>query len=56
MGSLDLVEDGEHIALDEGCHAGIDIHVAAYTGELGYLANPVSTHIQSAEMHNQAVK
>ncbi|GBE81048.1 Phenylalanine ammonia-lyase [Sparassis crispa] len=34
---------------------GIDIHLAAYVGELGYLANPVSTHIQSAEMHNQAV-
>lgn len=35
---------------------GIDIGIAAYVGELGYLANPVSTHIQSAEMHNQAVK
>ncbi|KZP27585.1 phenylalanine ammonia-lyase [Athelia psychrophila] len=34
---------------------GIDIGIAAYVGELGYLANPVSTHIQSAEMHNQAV-
>ncbi|KIM40304.1 hypothetical protein M413DRAFT_446481 [Hebeloma cylindrosporum] len=34
---------------------GIDIGSAAYVAELGYLANPVSTHIQSAEMHNQAV-
>lgn len=35
---------------------GVDIATAAYVAELGYLASPVSTHIQSAEMHNQAVK
>ena len=35
---------------------GVDITTAAFVAELGYLASPVSTHIQSAEMHNQAVK
>ncbi|KAJ7125080.1 L-Aspartase-like protein [Mycena epipterygia] len=34
---------------------GIDIVTASYVSELGYRAAPVSTHIQSAEMHNQAV-
>ena len=35
---------------------GLDVATAAYASELAYLASPVSTHIQSAEMHNQAVK
>ncbi|EMD35483.1 hypothetical protein CERSUDRAFT_116229 [Gelatoporia subvermispora B] len=34
---------------------GIDVHTAAYVAELGHLASPVSTHVQSAEMHNQAI-
>ncbi|EWZ79084.1 Phenylalanine/tyrosine ammonia-lyase [Fusarium oxysporum] len=34
---------------------GIDISMAAYMSELAYVTNPVTSHIQSAEMHNQSI-
>jgi phenylalanine ammonia-lyase len=34
---------------------GVDVNIAAYQTELAFLASPVSSHVQSAEMHNQAV-
>ncbi|KAL1976957.1 hypothetical protein VTN31DRAFT_3239 [Thermomyces dupontii] len=34
---------------------GFDVNMAAYMSELAHVANPVSTHVLSAEMHNQSV-
>jgi phenylalanine ammonia-lyase len=34
---------------------GVDVHMAAYTSELGYLAGRMTPHTMSAEMHNQAI-
>lgn len=34
---------------------GVDISMAAYMAELSYLANPLSSHVQAAEMHNQSI-
>lgn len=34
---------------------GIDVNVAAYMSELAALAHPVSSHVMSAEMHNQGI-
>lgn len=34
---------------------GFDVNMAAYMAELAYLAKPVSSHVQIAEMQNQAV-
>ena len=34
---------------------GADINVAAYMSELAYLANPVSSHVQTAENGNQGI-
>ncbi|EGN97221.1 hypothetical protein SERLA73DRAFT_169632 [Serpula lacrymans var. lacrymans S7.3] len=34
---------------------GVDVAAAAYLSEIAYLSNPVSTHVNSAEMHNQSI-
>lgn len=37
------------------CCKGLDISIAAHQFELSYVFNSISNHVQSAEMHNQAV-
>ena len=34
---------------------GVDINVASLCSELGYLANPITPHVQTAEMGNQSL-
>ncbi|TRX92115.1 hypothetical protein FHL15_006982 [Xylaria flabelliformis] len=34
---------------------GLDVVIAGLTSELGFLANPVGTHVQTAEMGNQSL-
>ncbi|WYZ35576.1 hypothetical protein EsH8_X_000223 [Colletotrichum jinshuiense] len=34
---------------------GVDVNMSAYMSELAALAHPVSSHVQSAEMHNQGI-
>ena len=34
---------------------GADVNIAAYMSELAFLANPVSSHVQTAEMGNQGI-
>ncbi|KAL4781972.1 phenylalanine ammonia-lyase [Aspergillus varians] len=48
-----------NLVADDACLSftmkGVDISMAAYMSELAYLASPISSHVQAAEMHNQSV-
>lgn len=34
---------------------GVEISMASYMAELSYFANPMSSHVQATEMHNQSI-
>ncbi|GAP84611.1 putative phenylalanine ammonia-lyase [Rosellinia necatrix] len=47
-----LCSDAAH---DSFLFKGLDVVAAALTSELGFLANPVGSHVQTAEMGNQSL-